>query len=270
MAEFLYCLNTSTIRPTALLDKVRIAGAVGYQAIEPWNDEITEYLQHGGTLNELRKAIDDAGLTVVSVISLRDWLTTEGETFRASLDECRRRLEQAATLGSPYIIASPPREIVNLVHASRRYAQLLQLGRSFGVKPSMEFLGFAHGINTMTAAWAVAGGTADPDATVAADIFHILRGGRSVEDLVMVPGDRISIFQINDVPTAPLPTEQTDQDRVHIGDGIANLPRAIALLRTIGYRGPLSLELFNKALWAQDPTEVARLGLERMRMLIEG
>ena len=50
MSEFVYCLNTSTIRPTPLLDKIEIAGKAGYQAIEPWNDEITAYLDQGGAL----------------------------------------------------------------------------------------------------------------------------------------------------------------------------------------------------------------------------
>ena len=48
MSEFVYCLNTSTIRPTPLLEKIAIAGKAGYQAIEPWNDEITAYLRAGG------------------------------------------------------------------------------------------------------------------------------------------------------------------------------------------------------------------------------
>ena len=107
MADFLYCLNTSTIRPTALLDKVRIAGEAGYQAIEPWNDEITEYVQHGGSLADLRKAIEDAGLKVVSMIALGDWITTDGEAYSAALDECRRRMEQAAALGSCSSSAGP-------------------------------------------------------------------------------------------------------------------------------------------------------------------
>ena len=52
MSEFVYCLNTSTIRPTPLLEKIAIAGKAGYQAIEPWNDEITDYLQEGGSVAE--------------------------------------------------------------------------------------------------------------------------------------------------------------------------------------------------------------------------
>ncbi len=54
-----------------------------------------------------------------------------------------------------------------------------------------------------------------------------------------------------------------------VGDGIADLPRVIANLRSIGYRGPLSLELFNRALWEQDPLEVVQRGLERIRGLVE-
>ena len=48
MAQFLYCLNTSTIKPTPLLEKIEIAGRLGYGALEPWNDEIDEYLGRGG------------------------------------------------------------------------------------------------------------------------------------------------------------------------------------------------------------------------------
>jgi 2-keto-myo-inositol isomerase len=53
------------------------------------------------------------------------------------------------------------------------------------------------------------------------------------------------------------------------GEGIADLPRVIANLRVIGYRGPISLELFNRTLWEQAPTEVVRRGLERIRALVE-
>jgi sugar phosphate isomerase/epimerase len=55
-----------------------------------------------------------------------------------------------------------------------------------------------------------------------------------------------------------------------IGDGIADLPRVIANLRTIGYRGPISFEIFNKELWKQDPLDVARRGLDRIKALVEG
>ncbi len=269
MSEFAYCLNTSTIRPTPLREKIRIAGRVGYQAIEPWNDEVTDYVRGGGSLADLRKELDDAGLKVVSMIALHGWITAEGDEHRRVLEECRRRMEQAVALGSPYIVASPPREVVDLGRAATRYAELLRLGREIGVRPAMEFLGFSAGIKDVASVRAVVEGSGDPDATVVADVFHLLRGGGSIDDLLGLSGRQIAIFHINDLPAWPPPREQADSDRVMLGEGIADLPRVIAHLRRIDYRGPLSLELFNPALWERDPAAVAQLGLERIRALVE-
>jgi len=270
MGDFIYCLNTSTIRPIPLLEKIRIAGRAGYQAIEPWNDEITTYLNDGGTISELKKSLNDAGLGVVSVIALHGWITASPAEYSAVLDDCRRRMEQALEIGSPSIVASPPQEVVDLDRATRRFGDLLDMGKRIGVLPSMEFLGFVDGIKNVAGAWAIASGTGDPQAKIVADVFHMIRGGGSVDDLLLVPGDRMSCFHINDLPAHPDPLIQRDGDRVMVGEGIADLPRVIANLRAIKYRGPISLELFNPALWAKDPYEVVKMGLDRIRSLVEG
>ena len=124
----------------------------------------------------------------------------------------------------------------------------------------MEFLGFVDGIKNVASAWAIASGTGDPRATVVADVFHMIRGGGSVDDLLQLTGDRLANFHINDVPAQPDPLTQKDEDRVMVGEGIADLPRVIANLRTIGYRGPLSLELFNRDLWEEDPRDGRQAG----------
>ncbi len=268
MSEFTYCLNTSTIRPTPLLEKIRLAGEAGYTAIEPWNDEVTAYLEQGGSMPELKRALGDAGLKVVSVIALHGWVTAEGAEHTRVLDDCRRRMAQALELGSPYIVASPPREVVDLGHATRRFVELIEIGKRLGVLPSMEFLGFVNGIKDVDSAWTIASGTGDARATVVADVFHMIRGGGRVDDLLKIPGDRLACFHINDLPPVPDPLTQKDEDRVMVGEGIADLPRVIANLRTIGYRGPLSLELFNHSLWEEDPSTVIRRGIERIRELV--
>ena len=270
MSEFVYCLNTSTIRPTPLLSKIAIAGQAGYAAIEPWNDEITAYLEQGGSMAELKRALADSGLKVVSMIALHGWITSDGAEHERVLDDCRRRMAQAVELGSPYIVASPPHEVVDLSRATARFAELLAIGTELGVVPSMEFLGFVAGIKNVKSAWAIATGTGDPRATVVADVFHMMRGGGSVDDLLTLTSDRVACFHINDLPAEPDPQTQKDEDRVMVGDGIADLPRVIANLRKIGYRGPLSLELFNRRLWAEDPLAVAKRGLARIRALVEG
>jgi sugar phosphate isomerase/epimerase len=268
MSEFPLCLNTSTIRPTPLLDKIAIAGRAGYHAIEPWNDEITDHLARGGTIRDLTSALADAGLKVVSMIALHGWVTAEGDDYARVLDDCKRRMEQAVALGSPYIVASPPREVVDLGRAARRFGELMRLGKTIGVSPSMEFLGFVEGIKNVESAFTIARDCGEPGATVVADVFHMMRGGGSVDDLLTLSGDALACFHINDLPASPAPSSQTDADRVMIGEGIADLPRVIENLRAIGYGGPLSLELFNRELWGKDPFDVVRIGLERLEKLV--
>ena len=52
------------------------------------------------------------------------------------------------------------------------------------------------------------------------------------------------------------------------GDGPIDLQTEMTVLREKNYPGAISLELFNAQLWSQDPAEVLRLGIERMRQLI--
>lgn len=125
-------------------------------------------------------------------------------------------------------------------------------------------------MHTLESARAIGYGSSDPEASIVADVFHLVRGGGSVDDLLQIHGSQLSIFHVNDIPGSPPPQEQTDADRVMLGDGTADLPKVIANLRAIGYRGPLSLELFNPTLWRMDPVSVARLGLERLRALLDG
>ena len=221
MSEFVYCLNTSTIRPTPLLEKIAIAGKAGYQAIEPWNDEITAYLGEGGSISELKQALADAGLKVVSMIALHSWVTSDGAEHARVLDDCRRRMAQAAELGSPYIVASPPQEVVDVNRASDRFGELLEIGEQIGVVPSMEFLGFVDGVNNVATAWAIAAGRGTPraKATIVADVFHMMRGGGSIDDLLLIKGDRLACFHINDLPAVPDPLTQRDEDRVMVGRG---------------------------------------------------
>ena len=96
MAAFRYCLNASTIRPTPLMEKIRIAGETGYSAIELWHDEIEEYCSNGGALVDIRKALIDQNLELPTTIYLRNWCDTTGQVHVAALEDCRRRLAEAA------------------------------------------------------------------------------------------------------------------------------------------------------------------------------
>lgn len=270
MTAFSYCLNASTIRPTPILDKIRIAGEVGYTAIELWHDEIEAFVAAGRPLSDIKKALSDAGLALPTTIYLRGWCDTTGAEHTAGLDECKRRLQTAAELGATHSIASPAGGKVDVALAAKNYRELVDLGLSFGVKPAMEYLGFVEQINTIESALEIMTLSGHPQATIIVDPFHNFRGGGAFESLSKLKGNQIAISHFNDTPASPPRVEQHDHSRVLPGEGHLNLKQWVGLLKQIGYNRWLSLELFNEALWAQDPTEVARRGLETMRAVAEG
>jgi len=265
MADFCFGLNTSTIRPAPLLDKIQIASEAGYDAIELWITDVEQYLGDGHPLGDVVKALDDSGLDRPSMISLRGWCDADEQRFQTAMEEARRRLDIAHKLGVRRIVASPPRGVVPLRMAVDRYGELLEMSVARGVPASVEFLGFVDGINTLGAAWAICSGAARPEGTVTPDIWHMFRGGTKPETLDTIPADHISCFHWNDAPREPPRTEQTDADRIHCGTGILDLKAVADQLRKKPWHGCLSLELFNPSYWKQDPLEVAKTGLAMMK-----
>lgn len=269
MPDFQFSLNCSTIKTTPLMDKIAIAGEVGYTGIELWFDDIDAHLADGGTLADIRSALKDNGLTVVTTIFLKGWWDTTGDVHAAAMEECKRRLGLAAELESRHYVAGPPLGPVNLETGAKRYRELLELGISLGVKPAAEYLGFAEEFNTIEKAVEMIELAGHSDATIVHDPFHIFRGGGSIESIANLNPEQIAVFHFNDAPDFPPRSLQHDPDRVMPGDGHLDLNRVLALLNNTGYSGFVSLELFNRDWWKTDPRETARIGLERMRNLSE-
>lgn len=270
MSSFRYCLNSSTIKPTPLLDKIRVAAAAGYEGLEIWHDDLEAFLASGGSVRDVRHAVDDSGLQVPTTIYLKGWWDPALPEYAADMDVIKRRLENTAALGAPHVISGPPPQAtVDYALLARQYRALLELGRQYGVRPAFEYLGFVDEVNSLAKAIRVLRGADHPDATVVIDPFHDFRGGSNHEAIAQLQPRQIAISHFNDSPPHPSAHLQGDADRVMPGDGCVHLKRYVALLKQIGYDRFVSLELFREDLWRRDPLEVARLGLEKMRAVCE-
>ncbi|MCP4645904.1 MAG: sugar phosphate isomerase/epimerase [bacterium] len=265
------CINTSTIRPCTLQDKIRIAAEAGYDGIEPWVNDLEKYEAEGGDLKALGAEIRDRGLFVPNVIGLWSCMPATPEAFQASLEATRNRMRIMAAIGSQHAAAipTPDREDFDLAWGTHCYRELLRIGREeFNIIAAFEFVGFLKGVHRLGQACAIAIDANDPDACVIADTFHLSRGGSGFKGVQHIAGDLIANFHWNDVPADPAPDQQGDEHRIYPGDGILPLVELLKDLKAIGYTGPLSLEMFNRAQWEQDPLEVARTGKRKMMDLI--
>jgi len=265
------CINSSVIRPTPLKDKIRVAAEAGYDGIELWINELEEHEAAGGSLKDLAGEIRDRGLFVPNVIGLWSCMPPTQPEWEESLPATRERIRRSSDVGSQHVAAipAPDRPDFDLKWGADRYRDLIKIGRDdYNIIVACEFVGFLKGVHRLGQGAAIALDADDPDACLVADTFHLYRGGSGFEGIRHLNGGFIAVFHWNDVPASPPREKLEDQHRIYPGDGILPLKRALHLLREIDYRGPLSLEMFNRDHWQQDPALVAKTGMEKMRALI--
>ena len=65
MSPWKTCLNTSTIKTTPLLDKIRVTATAGFDAIELWINDIYEYMWNHED-HPLQQKVDDIWAFVAS------------------------------------------------------------------------------------------------------------------------------------------------------------------------------------------------------------
>lgn len=272
---FRFCLNTSTIRgqDLSLEEEVEIAARAGYSGIEPWIRRIQQFARGGGSLSDVRKRIADHGLVVESAIGFANWVVEDDARRAQGLERLKLDMELVKQIGG-FRIAAPPAGAtrtpgMDLLKIADRYRAALEIGAELGVVPQLEIWGPSRTLSRLGEAAFVAVEAAHPNACVMPDVYHIFRGGSDLGGLRLLHGDAIHVFHMNDYPAAPSREQMNDSHRVYPGDGIAPLDGLFKDLRHIGFRGTLSLELFNRGYWEQDALSVAQTGLRKMREQVQ-
>lgn len=263
------CMNTSTLRPFELgvVEQIEVTAEAGFTAIEPWVRDVVAYRDAGGSVADLQRRISDAGLAVAGAIAFPKWADPDPDVRAASLGEARREMELMAELGgSSY--ASPPFGVAaetTLDELAEWFRPLAAVGRETGVKPILEFWGMAPRLSTLAEAVYVAAASGIADIQVLVDVYHLYKGGSGHATVGILNGDAIGIVHLNDYPADPPRETIADKDRVFPGDGIAPMDQFLQDIFAAGYRGFLSLELFNADYGDRTPAQVAGEGFAKTR-----
>jgi 2-keto-myo-inositol isomerase len=265
-----YCLNTSTIsgKNPGLLKYIEIASKAGYHGIEVWVKDVEDALKAGQSLSSLKRFIEDHGLQVESAIGFAPWMT-DGE---AGFIQMEKEMQMLAGIACRRI-AAPPAGVptdkaLDLFAVGEKYKKLLDLGRKIGVMPQLEFWGSSSVLWHLGQVLMIAAVADDPDVKILPDVYHMFRGDTGFDALKMLNGSLIDIFHMNDFPENKPREQQDDADRVYPGDGAAPMSQILTDLNNMGGEKVLSLELFNRSYWEEDPYLVAERGLAKMKSLV--
>jgi 2-keto-myo-inositol isomerase len=258
-------LNGATLMTTPTQRLLQIARETGYAGIEARAERL---LDDNGEVRATAELVRPKEVLTLNGVALT--VRADGRMDRRLIDDdLRPRLQICRELGSPYLLAIPPRapglETRRAVPATR---DALELARDqadkLGIRIAFEFLGFGDcPINTP----AIAAETVDNidaiDLVLDSCHWHA-SGGQSLD---AYPVDRLALVHLNDAPDKP-PRQIEDEDRLLPGEGVIDLKALTAQLKTRGYSGPWSLETFNHAYWNDDPQTIARRGLDAVTRIL--
>jgi sugar phosphate isomerase/epimerase len=271
---FGYCLNTSTIRGNNLdiVGVVTAASKAGFHAVEPWIQELDAYTAKGGSLKDLGKRIADLGLTVEDAIAFNSVAVDDDAARATAMEKLKVDMDKVAQIGGTRIAAVPgnARTPISLDNVAKYYREALELGEKMGVHPLCELWGtnpvlgpLSHGIYVTVAA-------GRPDASLLLDVFHLYKSGTAFTALKQINGAALHVLHVNDYPQVADSSTLNDSNRIYPGDGVAPYKEIFRDLRDNGFRGYLSLELFNKDYWAKGADENLKTGIEKIRATVKG
>jgi sugar phosphate isomerase/epimerase len=235
--------------------------------------DVKDYAAQGGRLEDLAKQIRARGLAVPSTIAFFPWIVNGAAERARGREQAKREMELALRIGATRIAAPPAGagdgDRISLSVAADRYRALVEVGVSMGIVPQLELWGFSKVFSRLGEAVLIAMESGHPQACLLLDIYHIYKGGSDFHELRFLNGRAMHVLHMNDYPAQPPRAQINDAARVFPGDGVAPLSLVLRTLHEDGFDGFLSLEVFNRDYWRQDPHLVARTGIQKMRTAVE-
>lgn len=267
-----FSLNQATIKYATLDEAVRATVDAGIESIGLWREPVAEF---GLAASAAR--VTDAGLRVSSLCRGGFFTTPEGSARTAALDDNRRAIEEAATLGAPALVlvaGGLPEGSRDLIGARERVrdaiGELAPDARAAGITLAIEplhpmYVADRAVVSTLGQALDVAEQFAGVGVVV--DTFHVFWDPQVFDAIARAGASgRIASYQVCDwiLPIAADPL----LSRGYPGDGHIDFGPLTTAVMDAGYTGDIECEIFNQQVWDSEYLTVARTSLARYDQLV--
>ena len=265
-------MNQATIKFASLDEALQVTVEGGYRSIGLWREPV----QAVG-LDTAARRLADSGLRLSTYCRGGFFTMPEGAERRASLDDNRRGIDEAATLaaaGAPgstavfvLVAGGIPDGSDDLAGARGRVAdalaELAPYAAACGVTLAIEPLHPMYAsdravVSTLKQALDLAAPFDPATVGVTVDTFHIWWDPEVLPQIARAGAEgRIATYQVCDWKT-PLPADVL-LARHYMGDGVIDFATLTAAVEATGYDRDIEVEIFNRKIWNSPwPEVVAR------------
>jgi sugar phosphate isomerase/epimerase len=236
------------VSPWHLHGRIQAAARAGFAGFGLVHNDLAAYLEQGHSLTELRDRLRDAGISHVQLEFLVDWWLPAEQ--RAASEPMTRLLVEAAEVLQPVHVKTGPDVTggtFELAAYAERFHDACVRFAEAGTVLSMEFMPFgnvstlAQAVNLVTTAGHPAGG-------LMIDLWHLMRGSGTIEELRAVPLSLITGVELDDGALQQVGSgyEDTIHRRRLCGQGEFPVGEFIRTLVEMGWNGPWGLEIISE------------------------
>ncbi|BBY46977.1 4-hydroxyphenylpyruvate dioxygenase [Mycolicibacterium arabiense] len=191
----------------------------------------------------------------------RDLDSTDPEQFERNLNRLDRKFDVMTELGVDLILVCSNASADAVADMDELATQLRAAGELAdrrGMRIAYEALAWGRTVDLWQQSWDAVRRADHPAVGLCLDSFHILSRSSTIDELGEVPSDKIFFLQLADAPHKDMDVLQWSRHyRLFPGEGAFDLVDFTAAVLGAGYRGPLSLEVFNDVFRQSSPVRTA-------------
>ncbi|WP_116046029.1 bifunctional sugar phosphate isomerase/epimerase/4-hydroxyphenylpyruvate dioxygenase family protein [Amycolatopsis palatopharyngis] len=249
-----------------LEDKLKAAAGAGFAGVEIFENDL---IASPSAPEQIRARCADLGLSIDLYQPFRDFEAVGQETLRRNLRRAERKFELMRRLGADTVLVCSsvsPEAVDDDDLAAEQLHTLAELAAEHGIRVAYEALAWGRFVDTWQHSWEIVRRGDHPALGLCLDSFHVLSRSSDVSGLADVPGEKLFFLQLADAPRLNMDVLQWSRHhRLFPGQGSFDLAAFVGPILAAGYRGPLSLEVFNDVYRQSAPERAA---VDAMRSLI--
>jgi 4-hydroxyphenylpyruvate dioxygenase len=254
----------------ALEAKLGAAAKAGFRAVEIFENDLTFF---SGKPRDARAMADDLGLEIVALQPMRDFEAMPEAIRARNFERAERKFELMHELGAPLLcLCSNVSEEAfdDPARAAADLAELADRARQHGFSIGYEALAWGRHVRDWTAAWEIVRAADRPNLGIVLDSFHACVRGNPIAPMNAIPRQKIALVQVADAPALQMdPLSLSRHYRCYPGQGDYPIVDYLDAIADAGYRGAVSLEIFNDQFRGASAATIALDGMRSLRALGE-
>ena len=247
-------------------EKLEAIAAARFDAVEIFENDLVTF---NGTPSDVRSAVKDLGLDIVTLQPFRDFEGMPDEQRARTFDRAERKFDIMQELGTDMLLVCSNVSPLSLGGVDRAAADFHELGERAakrGLRVGFEALAWGRVTSRWRQAWDIVKRADHPALGLILDSFHTLSLRDDFAGISQLPGDRIFFVQMADAPLLAMDVLQwARHHRCFPGQGELPVFDFFEQVLRSGYQGNLSLEIFND-IFRETPNR--RTAVDAMRSLL--